>query len=270
MDPALLARPRLHLNPSIAYGRSVRAWSRQKSSHKTGCEPRKTTDGPLRHRNEELEGRVVLTPTATRPTKQGAQGATLGTSSPTSAAHSRVLLKQQGHTKIVLRLRERVADASDPDDGGGRGIGVWPCAIPLPNLPCVSSQSRPSHQDNLAARGGRLLISHGERADPARTRPGSAHRSLLLVRVTADERLLERHSCSSCRSPKLSGREREGKKAHEELALPLEQLQRSLCTIAQPFTVNREWRKMSSSASARRSDCCSTARLRPPSTGLAP
>jgi len=35
-------------------------------------------------------------------------------------------MKQQGHTKIVLRLREGVADASDHGDGGGRGSVCGP------------------------------------------------------------------------------------------------------------------------------------------------
>ena len=76
---------------------------------------------------------------------------------PAGASLSRGLMKQQGHTKIVLRLRG-VADVSDPGDGGRPRIGVWPCAIPLPNLPCVSCRSCPSDRDNLATRRGRLWI----------------------------------------------------------------------------------------------------------------
>ena len=63
-----------------------------------------------------------------------------------------------GPHKILLRLREGVADVSDPGDGGRPRIGVWLCAIPLPNLPCVSCRPRPSHRDNLATQRGRLWI----------------------------------------------------------------------------------------------------------------
>jgi hypothetical protein len=55
VGPALLARLRLHLNPSIAQGGSVRPWSRQKSSQKNGCEPTKTTSGLVRQFGKELE-----------------------------------------------------------------------------------------------------------------------------------------------------------------------------------------------------------------------
>jgi hypothetical protein len=60
---------------------------------------------------------------------------------PAGALLSRSFMKRQGHTKLVLRLRKGPLTCPIPATGEAED------RCPLPNLPCLTCRSRPSHRD---------------------------------------------------------------------------------------------------------------------------